>query len=248
MRALTGLLLLLSPVALIAQETPKFDAIVVRPHDPSDTRTGGIRWGNGLLFEANNVPLTFLMTQAYGVKDWLILGLPPWASKTTWDMSAKVTVGDLKTMQQLPREVRSRMLQNVLADQFGLRYHMTSMEQPVYEMTVLPGGPKFQPASPEQGTSWTFATGNVACNSISMGQFANNLSPLLERVVLDHTGLREHYTLQLHWTPEDRPASDTDTMPGIFTALREQLGLKLTNAKAPVPALQVDSIHQPEEN
>ncbi len=247
MRTLTWLLLLLSPIAVIAQDTPKFDAIVVRRHDPSDTRVGGIHWG-GLVFEANNVPLTFLITQAYGVKEWLIQGLPPWANKTTWDMSAKVTAGDLKTMQSLSRETRSRMLQNVLSDQFGLTYHMTSMEQPVYELTVLPGGPKFHAASTAEGTSWTFATGNVACNSISMAQFANGLSPLVERSVVDHTGLSEHYTLRLHWTPEDKPSGDADTTPGIFTAVREQLGLKLTAAKAPVPALAVESIHPPEDN
>jgi uncharacterized protein (TIGR03435 family) len=244
-----------------AQDTPRFDAITVRPHDKNDpSQDGGIHWA-GLVFEAKNVPLTFVMTQAFGVKKWLIAGLPAWAEKTTWDVNAKVSEGDLKLMQNMTREQRSQMLQVVLAEQFQLRYHYESRVEPVYELALLPGGPKFKPtpsvASGEAAQhhgGWTFTQGLVKVEAITMAQFANGLSPLVERVVVDKTSLAGMYDLELHWTPEVSSGSNTDNglpgaaTPGIYTALREQLGMKLTSAKAPVPVLVVDHMEQPEAN
>ncbi|MEZ2347631.1 TIGR03435 family protein [Terriglobus sp. RCC_193] len=238
-----------------AQDTPQFDAITVRPHDKNDpSQDGGIHWA-GLVFEAKNVPLTFLMVQAFGVKKWLIAGLPAWAEKTTWDVNAKVSEGDLKLMQNMTREQRSRMLQAVLAEQFQLRYHYELRVEPVYELAVLPGGPKFKPTpSVAHGSGWTFTQGLVKVEAITMAQFVNGLSPLVERVVVDKTSLAGMYDMELHWTPEASSASNTDNglpeaaTPGIYTALREQLGVKLTSAKAPVPVLVVDKMEQPEAN
>ena len=258
MRRLACVLALLFPAIAMAQQTPKFDVIVVRPHDRSDVSTdGGIHW-EALVFEAKNVPITFLMTQAFGVKKWLIEGVPQWAAKGTWDMNAKVTAGDLKMMQTLTREERSSMLQNVLIQQFGLRYHFESRVQPVYELHVQPGGAKFHTTSITDSEAaaghtgnWNFSAGEVQCQRITMAQFANGLSPLVERVVLDRTGLPAAYDLQVRWTPDgdtsgNSNGSDADDAPGLATALREQAGLKLAAAKAPVPVLIVDSMTHPE--
>lgn len=254
----TVLLLLTSWCAACSQDVPQFDAIVVRLHDPHDvSQDGGIHW-SGLAFEANNVPLTFLMTQAFGVKKWLIDGLPAWAAKTTWDVNAKVAASDLKLMQNLTREQRSRMLQTILMEQFRLRYHFGEKLQPVYDLSVLPAGPKFKATSTNaDGTKhgfggWTFAAGLAQCERITMAQFANGLSPLVERVVVDKTGLTGTYDIELRWTPENFANTDDDNgldasaAPGITTALREQAGLKLTSAKAMVPVLAIDGMEEPE--
>lgn len=254
MRALACLLLLLSPVTLIAQETPKFDAIVARRHDPSDPSTdGGIHW-EGLTFEAKNVPMTFLLTQAFGTKKWLIEGMPAWASKGTWDFSAKVTPESLAAMKAISHNKIGPLLKIVLVEQFGLRYHFEDKMQPVYELTVLPGGPKFKPTPAPDGDlskrkpgSTNFFQGTANGKGITMPEFANDLSPLVERVVIDKTNLTDMYDLAVTWTPEDTPATDGDAEPGVFTAVREQLGLKLTPAKASVPSLVIDVMTPPED-
>ncbi|SDF88213.1 TIGR03435 family protein [Terriglobus roseus] len=252
------LLMLATWPAAWSQSAPQFDAIVVRQHDPHDvSQDGGIHWG-GLAFEANNVPLTFLMTQAFGVKKWLIDGLPAWAAKSTWDVNAKVAASDLKLMQSLTREQRSQMLQTVLTEQFRLRYHFGEKLQPVYELSVLPAGPKFKASANIDGTKrgfggWTFAAGLAQCERITMAQFANGLSPLVERVVMDKTGLTGAYDIEVRWTPENSANAGNDNgldataAPGIVTALREQAGLRLTSAKAMVPLLVIDAMEQPEQ-
>jgi uncharacterized protein (TIGR03435 family) len=250
MRRLLWLLAMLAPLSSEAQQTPKFDAIVVRPHDRTDaTDGGGVSW-RGLAFTATDVPITFLMTQAFGVKKWLIEGLPPWALSAHWDFHAKVSQADVALMQNLDRETRSRMLQTVLTEQFGLRYHFEDKLQPVYELTVLPGGPKFRHTSQDSAThrtgNWSFQKGEVQCENITLGQFANGFSPLVERVVVDRTGLTGKYDLTVQWAPDDAPSADEDTHPGVFTAIREQLGLKLTSSKAPVPVLVIDALTKPE--
>jgi uncharacterized protein (TIGR03435 family) len=255
MRALLWSLLLLSPTALVAQETPKFDAIVARRHDPSDpSQDGGIYW-KGLTFEAKNVPMTFLVTRAFGTEKWLIEGMPAWASKGTWDFSAKVTPDGLAAMKNVSHNQMGPLLKMVLTEQFGLRYHFEDKVQPVYELTVLPGGPKFKPTPPPDGDAskrrpgnWNFFEGTANAKGITMPQFAESFSPLVERVIVDKTGLTDMYDLEVKWTPDDVPTTEADTTPGVFTALREQLGLKLTPAKASVPSLVIDAMTPPDDN
>ncbi len=246
---------LLVPMLATAQETPKFDAIVARRHDPSDpSQDGGIRW-SGLTFEASNVPMTFLLTKAFGTKKWLIEGMPAWAAKGTWDFSAKVTPEGLAAMKAISHNQIAPLLKMVLVEQFGLRYHFEDKLQPVYELTVLPGGPKFKPTPAPDGDAtkrkpgnWNFFQGTANAKGITMPQFADSFSPLVERVVIDKTGLTDMYDLEVKWTPEDAPTVEGDAAPGVFTAVREQLGLKLTPAKATVPSLVIDAMTPPDEN
>lgn len=255
MRVLACFLLVLSPVVLIAQETPKFDAIVARRHDPADpSQDGGIHW-QGLTFEASNVPISFLLTRAFGTKKWLIEGTPAWASRGTWDFSAKVTPESLAAMKAISHNQIGPLVRIVLAEQFGLRYHFEDKMQPVYELTVLPGGPKFKPTPVPDGDvtkrkpgNWNFSHGDANAIGITMPQFAAEFSPLVERVIVDKTGLSDMYDLQVKWTPDDTPTTDGDTTPGVFTAVREQLGLKLTSARAPVPSLMIDAMTPPDGN
>jgi uncharacterized protein (TIGR03435 family) len=147
------------------------------------------------------------------------------------------------------------LLKIVLVEQFGLRYHFQDKEQSVYELTVLPGGPKFKPTPAPDGDTtkrkpgnWNFSRGDANAIGITMPQFAENFAPLVERVVIDKTNLTDMYDLQVKWTPDETPTPEGDTTPGVFTALREQLGLKLTPAKASVPSLVIDSMAPPDDN
>jgi uncharacterized protein (TIGR03435 family) len=201
------------------------------------------------------VPMTFLVTKAFGTKKWLIEGMPAWASKGTWDFSAKVTPESLAAMKAISHNQIGPLLKIVLVEQFGVRYHFEDKMQPVYELTVLPAGPKFKPtpsangdASKRKPGNWNFSQGDANAIGITMPQFADSFSPLVERVILDKTGLSDMYDLQVKWTPEDTPTPEADTTPGVFTAVREQLGLKLTPAKASVPSLVIDAMTPPDDN
>ena len=245
------------------EPTPRFDIITVRLHKDDGRRDGSFGW-KGLFFSTDNAPIKFLIANAFHVKMWLITGLPAWAETSKWDVQAKVVEEDAILMQDLTREQRSAMLRTILEERFGMVWHMEARAQPVYELTVLPGGPKFHatpvPSIGEGGdaarkrhSGWTISHGLAKANGITLSQLAEGLSSELERSVVDKTGLTDMYDLELHWTPEDRAnASDNGTVgdapSDIFTALKEQLGMKLTSAKEPVPVLVVDRMQPPSDN
>ncbi|MGI4981217.1 MAG: TIGR03435 family protein [Janthinobacterium lividum] len=245
------------------EPTPHFDVITVRPHKDDGRRDGSFGW-KGLFFSTDNAPIKFLIANAFHVKMWLITGLPAWAETSNWNVQAKVVEEDAALMQNLTRDQRSAMLRTILEERFGMVWHMEAKAQPVYELTVLPGGPRFH-ATPVPSTAgggdaarkrqsgWTINHGLAKANGITLPQLAEGLSSELERSVVDKTGLNEMYDLELHWTPEDGPkASDNgvagDALPDIFTALKEQLGMKPSPAREAVPVLVIDHMQPPADN
>ena len=145
------------------------------------------------------------------------------------------------------------MLQALLADRFGLKVHQETRQLPIYALVVAKGGPRFQP-SKINGT--TVSNGHaqitVTGSDHTVALLAEQLSRTLGRVVVDKTGLDGRYELSLKWTPDDAPGgagtAPADTGPSIFTAIQEQLGLKLESQKGPVPILVVDHIDLPSQN
>lgn len=168
-------------------------------------------------------------------------------------------------------------IQALLADRFGLAVHRDTKELPVYALVVAKGGAKLQPAaaardSPEppaapspkgpmfKGRGMRMGRGELSGQSAPLSMLAESLSNQIGRTVVDRTGLTGLYDFTLKWTPEesqpqmfpgpppvDRAASP-DPGPSIFTAIQEQLGLKLESQKGPVPILIIDRIEKPSEN
>jgi uncharacterized protein (TIGR03435 family) len=181
-------------------------------------------------------------------------GLPSWADKDRFDVEAKAnddTVAAIKKLSlkeqiQLTRD----MLQSLLADRFQLRVHYESRVQPIYELVLVKGGSKLKPLPADQKPGWgKFDRGEVMLRNKSIADFANSLSfsNLAGRTVVDKTGLTGNYDIDLKWTPDDRQGTP-DAGPTLFTALEEQLGLKLEPAKGPVDTLVVDHVEKPSEN
>ena len=240
-------------------ELPQFDVISVKPHKPGDDLMF-IHWGQSD-YKTENLALKSMIANVYGVRPWLVFGLPPWAELTHWDIDAKVSAPDLKVMEKLSPAQRQGMIGGILKDRFGLVVHQETRVQPVFVMTVLPDGPKLKqspplpagsddPAKLVQG-SWHIGRGSLSATRMKLSTLADNLSGPVERNILDRTGLTGVYDIDLKWTPEDRANAGTDngagdTPPAIFEALKEQLGLKLTADKAPVPTVVVDKMVQPE--
>jgi uncharacterized protein (TIGR03435 family) len=199
---------------------------------------------------------------AYGSELWLISGLPAWADSTDWDIEAKVTDLEGQTLKNLSRQQRGQMLQQILKERFGLVVHTGTKILPVYEMKLIPGSTKLRESAPlpvkdetQRSATWNWRVGDgvLEAKSVTMQTIAKIIGHELERVVVDQTGLKGSYECELHWTPEDSgPGSGiSETMgapPMLFTALREQLGLNLSPAKAPVSILVVDHLERPSPN
>lgn len=242
-------------------ELPQFDVISVKPHKPGEDMMR-VQWGQ-TNYHAENMTVKAIISNVYGVKAWLVFGLPAWAESAHWDIDAKVSAPDMKVMEKLTGEQRREMIGGILKERFGLVVHQETKVQPVFAMSVMPNGPKFkespEPPPPPEGEKpkprgmWRMSPGSLSATSMGMTQIADSLSYFVERTIVDKTGLTGKYDLELKWTPQDRANAGTDngtgdTPPAIFEALKEQLGLKLTADKAPVPTVVVDTIVQPEAN
>ena len=167
------------------------------------------------------------------------------------------------------RMQRNEMMRSVLVDRFSFAAHREMRELPVFELVVAKGGPKLKEAAPgdtypnglkdDQGQSSPGAMcvgrGTVDCQAIPMTSLQEILTQLAGRTVVDKTGLTGKYDIKLRWSPEDsHPNSDAgsagteEPVVDFFTAIQEQLGLKLIPAKGPVNALVVDHIEKPSDN
>jgi uncharacterized protein (TIGR03435 family) len=148
----------------------------------------------------------------------------------------------------------------LLADRFRVKFHTGTKELPVYALVVGKNGPKFQKAKAKG--SIAMGRGQLTAHSFSMVDLAAHLSNQVGRVVLDKTGLQGDYDVTLKWTPAERtplpfgagpmaqnalPPPETNG-PSIFTALQEQLGLKLESQKGPVEILVIDHVEKPTPN
>lgn len=234
-------------------KTPVYDVATIKPNN-SMSGSMGID-SNADMYSATNVSLKLLLENAYGIKQNLISGLPGWAESAHYDIVAKVVDADLTTMRNLTREQRRGMLQQLLADRFQLQSHIETKTLPVFELVTASGGPLFKESpvptdgsKPHEGTS--IQNQDMTAQGISMASLGYSLSEVVERTVIDKTGLKGKYDLRLKWRREDDPSKEVrdDSAPSIFAAVQEQLGLKLQPAKGPVETLVIDRIAMPSEN
>jgi len=246
---------------------PVFDVVSIRPNK---SVSGGMRISfQDESFTAANLTLRNFLINSYDVKEDLISGLPDWARSAHFDIDAKVVNPDMDQMEKLTREQRRQMLLKVLQDRFHLQAHLETKILPVYELIVAKGGPKFtgdgaaaadiHAAAAKSG----FTAGGMLVNDgelvghiMPVSSLAYSLSGEVGRTVIDKTGLTGNYDFELKWTPEAEAGTSVDngqtgpqsTASSIFTAVQEQLGLKLQPAKGPVETLVVDHVEKPSPN
>jgi uncharacterized protein (TIGR03435 family) len=203
-----------------------------------------------------NLALRDLIQFVYDVPDSQIMGGPTWLDSIMFDIDAKSDPAVDAELRALPteqaRHQKQLMVQALLADRFQLKVHQETRQLPVYALVVAKDGPKFKPS---QINGTTIDTGrarlHVAGSDDTISILARELAQVLGRVVVNQTGLSGRYDFSLRWTPDDAAAlasSSPDIPPDIFTAIQEQLGLKLESAKGPVPVLVIDSVQKPSPN
>lgn len=239
---------------------PTFDVVSIHLSPPSPDGHNHI-WDDvhASQFRTGNLSIRDLIQYAYNLPKSQIVGGPQWLDLTMYDIDAKSGPemdARLKTMRGDDAAQQKRMMvQALLNERFVLAAHNETRELPIYDLVLGKGGAKFQP-SDRNGT--TIDTGHsrihVQGSGDTIGLLARELAQALGRVVVNKTGLTGRYDLTLRWTPDDAPppllngAPDPNAPPGLFTAIQEQLGLKLESGKGPVPVLVIDHIEKPSEN
>ena len=244
-------------------EIPQFDVISVKPSKDNKTRVqftpDGMR-GTGVITE-------FLLFEGFGgINQNQVIGEPSWSTTDGFDIEAKVDAADLPTLAKITFEQRRTMFQQILVERFKLVVHHEMRELPVYELTIAKNGSKLKESAPDDPASATprrkgmmFGRGKVTATDGSLSMLIPPLSRQLGRVIVDKTGLTGNYDFTLEWTPESAaPPPATGSLsgaappdqsgPDIFTAIQEQLGLKLVSAKGPVDVIVIDHIEKPSSN
>ena len=241
-----SLLLASSPLCLFAQSA--FEVASIRPAGPG-ARGGGIEITPGGRFSATNVSLRALLKFGYGIRDFQIAQPPNWFDSQRYDVLAKAEPAANEDRMKI-------MVQSLLVERFDLKFHRESKEMPAYVLTVSKSGPKIQPdMSGETGRVSRKGAGVVAGAKASMAQLAEALSDvalngryILDRPVLDRTGLSGVYDFVLSWTPEPSGSTPDLSGPSLFTAIQEQLGLKLETQKAQVEIFVIDHVEKASAN
>ncbi len=224
-----------------------YEAVTVKP---DDSRNSFMRFTPDS-FEMSGMPLVMVIRTAFGIlMDEQIEGLPEWAKSEPISIHAKMDAGTATALEKLPGMERWKqsksMLQQLLADRFGVRIHHVARDLPIYVLTVSKGGLKMKPSAPGAEANANYASGRIDAHAVSAANLAMNLSSIVGRPIVDKTGLEGGYDFTLEFAPEGADASDP--RPSIFTAMEEQLGLKLRPARGPVDVIVIDHIERPAPN
>jgi uncharacterized protein (TIGR03435 family) len=240
-----------------------FDVISVKPSGGGNG--SGMRM-NPDGFSTKNVPAHMLLTEAFQADEGQVLGEPDWARTMTWDIDAKVTGDDVPELKAMSFDQRRSMVRQVLEERFGLKVHHETRDLPVYALVVAKGGPKLTAAKPDPDhPMMPGSPGRLMFNGRRLEGGSSNMQFLAVvlarpagRKVIDKTGLTGRYDFVLTWgedeggvpAPAGGPVAAGDPAAGesIFTALEEQLGLKLEPVKAPVDVVVIDHLEKPSEN
>ncbi len=214
-----------------------FEAASIKRSSPELGNADRESYNSGLL-RMSNVTLRMYIRFAYGISEPQILGGPKWIDDYRFDILARADypATDLELLS---------MLQTLLADRFHLVLHHESQTLPGYALTVVKGGIRATVSDPAKRPSSNTTRTSMNVTGFPMSLFAVRLSPYLGKPVADLTGEKRTFDFNLKWSPDDAQNSDA---PSLFTALQEQVGLRLEARKVPVDVLVVDSAELPTEN
>ena len=253
-------------------QSPAFEVVSVKPHPADLMQPSSMVAEPGGRFTARNIPLRLLIRTAYQIQDDQIVEAPGWVNADRFDIAAKAEDG-------APPADLAPMLQALLADRFKLAVHHETRELSIFELLVARTdgtlGPRMKrsdcvpdinarppaPGGPPRCGSISNGFGRLTLNATPIPVMAQFLSPSVNRVVIDRTGLSGNFDVDLTWTPDRLPPRAPGTPPdqvvrvngaeidpngpSIFTAVREQLGLTLESGKGAVDVLVIDHVEQP---
>ncbi len=244
------------PKSMPADAVPKFDVVTVKPSDPNRPGKGfTVRGRHVMTFNTN---LDDLLSFAYSLHAKQIIDAPPWFATDKFDIDGVPDVDGRPSAQQM-----RMLIQSALTDRFKLTFHHDKKELSVYALEIAKGGPKLtetisQPSGPR---NFLFRNlGNLTVTNSTMQDFCNGMQgAVMDKPVVDHTGLTARYDFNLKWTPDESqfeamggfkpPATeDPNAPPALSTAMQEELGLKFEAVKAPAEVFVIDHVEKPSAN
>ena len=236
-----------------AGQGPAFEVASIKP-DNSGSSSSSSSFSRGGYFKSTNVTLKQLILAYYKLFEFQLIGGPEWVSTARFDIEARTDATNLNTIEQF-----AAMVQSLLEDRFQLKVHSETREEPVFMLNVAKSGLKMEttiagrpgPGGLRPGTSQSGGRENVEmrASGTTIEHLISMLAPRVERPIIDNTGLTGKYDFTLKFTPSTVTTSATDPLgPDIFTAVQEQLGLRLESTKGPVKVLVIDSVQKPVVN
>ena len=244
------------PKPMASDANPSFEVATIKPSNPD--RPGRAFMVRGRQFSTLNTTLSNLITFAYGLHARQITGGPGWVGDEKYDLLAKPDGEGQPNADQW-----KAMVQKLLADRFKLSFHREKKELPVYAIVVGKNGPKLTKSegNPNGLPSLLFrGLGVLPARNATMADFAGVMQgAVLDRPVVDQTGLQGRFDFMLQWTPDEfqfgplgvkvpPPSNNADAPPDLYTAIQQQLGLKIESTKAPVDVMVIDHVEKPSEN
>jgi uncharacterized protein (TIGR03435 family) len=239
--------------------SPAFEVATIKPSKPDEPNKVFLLGRRR--FKVANADLSDLITFAYGVHSKQVIGAPAWAAADKFDIEAEPDGEGVPSIDQY-----RVMLQKLLGERWQLSFHHDRREMPVYILSVAKAGAKLTPSLgndiglPGLGFRGRIG-GDVAAFNATIGDFINFMTRnvKLDRPMIDRTGITGRYDFTLDWTPDDSqfggtggkltpPAESPSTLPSLYTAMQEQLGLRLEATKAAADVLVIDRVEKPSEN
>lgn len=227
---------------------PDWEVVTVRPGDPNGTNSGIRVEGRDLVVQRHSVETLLLF--GFGVHKTQVMNAPDWVRSERWDAKGYADVPGQPSIPQFQSLIRK-----LLVERFGLVEHMEKRDLAVYALTVAKGGPKIEKSAADpnglpldndrdNGGQRTMQIGNM-----TMHDFCLVMTFYMDKPVVDQTGLTGKYDFLLKYTyDESKVPADGSAPPTIFTAIQEELGLKLEPVKAPTDAMVIDKVERPSAN
>jgi len=240
---------------------PEWDVVVVKPHPPEDATMSWQMTDDSV--RLLNLTLDQLICSAWDLKSYQISGLNGWMKSTAFDLTAKVSSDDVAAYKKLNVEQRRLMLQKLLAQRFQLKTHTETRTLPIYNLVVDKSGSKLKTttaidapseeeaeANPDKYKKGFVTMGPGMYEAVGVGvlSLTSELADVVSKPVHDATRLTGAYDITLRFRREDTAPDNGENpdTPSIFSAVQEQLGLKLVADKGPVETLVVDAAQKPE--
>jgi uncharacterized protein (TIGR03435 family) len=243
---------------MAANADPSFEVATIKPTKPDEQGKAFIVTPDRH-FKIINQPLSSILSFAYGVQVKQIVGLPAWADEDKYDIDAKPDAEGAPSDKQW----RS-MLQKLMVERFQFKFHRDKKEMSVYVLSVAKSGPKLTKSEGDPnglpGLFFRGKLGDLGVRNANMGDFCGMMqNVVLDRPIVDQTGITGRWDFSLKWTPDDSqfggmgakipPSTDTaDAPPNLYTAIQEQIGLKLEATKAPADVIIIDHVEKPSAN
>ena len=250
-----------APKPMAKDAKPTFDVVTVKPRSP-DARPGKNIGFQGRHFIGRNFNVDDLLALAYGLHTKQIIGAPEWFNSELFDIDGIPDTPGVPSQAQI-----DIMLQKLLADRFGLKFHHEQRELSVFAINIAKSGPKMQvtTAGPDDGIGFGFRSispANLTVRNMTITDFGKWMqASVMDRPVIDQTGLKDRYDFTLNWSSDDSQFAqfrstgafptakdDPNAPPALNDAMQQQLGLRIEAVKAMDDVIVIDHAEHPSAN